>query len=104
MTQGKKMREAADNNYHTADNTPHPPLRYSMGTIQDEERKSEQLTMLQRKADEMIAQLTIAGNDSANCEGQRIAQKDEANGGKQRSVKYGSHTGDAPHPPHVDYP
>ena len=69
------MREAADNNYHTADNTPHPPLRYSMGTIQYEERKNEQLTMLQREADEMIAQLTIAGNDFANCEGQRILQK-----------------------------
>ena len=98
------MREAADNNYHTADNTPHPPLRYSMGTTQDEERKSEQLTMLQKEADYMIAQLTIAGNDFPNCEEQRIAPKDEANGWKQKSDRYGLHTGDTAHPPHVDYP
>ena len=52
----------------------------------------------------MIAQLAIADNDFVNGEGQRIAPKDESNGGKQISDKYGSHISDAAYPPHVDYP
>ena len=102
--QGKKVREPADSNYHTADNTPHSPLRHSTSSTMNEERKSNHLTTLQKEAEEMIAQLVIAYNDFAKREGQRIAPKDEANGGKQKSDKYGLHTGDSAHPPHVDYP
>jgi hypothetical protein len=49
----------------------------------NEERKSNHLTTLQKEAKEMIAQLTIAYSDFANSEGQRIAPKDEADGGRQ---------------------
>ena len=70
----------------------------------NEERKNDHLTTLQKEAEEMIAQLAIADNDFANREGQRIAPKDIADGGKQKSDKYGLHTGDTAHPPHVDYP
>ena len=98
------MREPADNKYHTADNTPHSLHRHSMSTEQCEERKSERLSRLQEEADNMIAQLAIAENDFANREGQRTAPKDEADGGKQESDKYGFHTGNTAHPPHVDYP
>ena len=102
--QGKKVREPADSNYHTADNTPHSPLRHLTSSTPEEERKSKHLTTLQKEAEEMIEQLAIADNDFANYEGQRIAPKDEANGGRQKSDKYGFHISDTAHPPHVDYP
>ena len=65
----------------------------------NEERKSNHLTTLQKEADEMIAQLAIADNDLVNGERQRNAPKDQTNGGKQISGKYGPHICDAAYPP-----